>query len=103
MSRDNNSKDSLLVLAGAVVGGAVGATLGLLFAPQSGKKTRKDIKEKAENVKDKIENEYAPKVADKLKENFDEAVSSLQETTEKLKNKVGDDKKKTSKSKKSKK
>ena len=36
-----------------VVGAAVGATLGILFAPKSGKETRAIIKEKAQEVGEK--------------------------------------------------
>ena len=42
------------VIMGTVVGGAIGSVLGLLFAPQTGKKTRNDIKE----FKDKVYEEH---------------------------------------------
>ncbi len=55
------------VAAGIVAGTAIGVVTGLLIAPKSGGKTRKDIinktkdhidkaKEKAENIKDTIPN-----------------------------------------------
>ena len=51
------------VLISFLVGGIVGAGLALLFAPQSGKKTRKQIADMADEVKD-----YASDYTKKLKE-----------------------------------
>jgi gas vesicle protein len=42
-------------LAGAVVGGAIGAGVALLFAPRSGEETREILKKKAEEFGDDIE------------------------------------------------
>ena len=50
MSDNNGSTNILFFLAGA----AVGATVALLYAPQSGKKTREYISNKAEEGKDYI-------------------------------------------------
>lgn len=51
MSRESNGYSSLLsFLAGA----AIGAGVALLFAPQSGKETRKKIKETSEKVVDEV-------------------------------------------------
>ncbi len=59
-SEDNNSGT---ILVSFLVGGIVGAGLALLFAPQSGKKTRRQIVDMADDVKD-----YASDYARKLKE-----------------------------------
>ncbi|MEW6108765.1 MAG: YtxH domain-containing protein [Nitrospirota bacterium] len=58
-SDDNNSGT---ILISFLIGGIVGAGLALLLAPQSGKKTRKQIVDMAEDVKD-----YASDYAHKLK------------------------------------
>ena len=50
MNKDKAIGLGIGILAGAVVG----ATVALLFAPQSGKETRKMIKEKATEVVDKV-------------------------------------------------
>jgi gas vesicle protein len=43
---------------GFLVGAAIGAVAGLLLAPQSGEKTREDIKKLALNAKDKAQDKY---------------------------------------------
>jgi len=61
------------ILLGVLAGIAVGATLGILFAPDKGSKTRKKIREKGD--------EYA----DELGEKFNEFISSVTEQFEKVK------------------
>ena len=57
--------DTGKVLLGVLAGIAAGATLGILFAPEKGSKTRKQILSKGEDY------------ADALKEKFDEAVQAI--------------------------
>lgn len=46
-------KGSGKFVVGALIGAAAGAALGLLFAPKSGKETRKAIAEKAKDYSEK--------------------------------------------------
>jgi gas vesicle protein len=65
MSQDSRASSAGFFLAGAVIGGAIGATVALLFAPQSGEETRKMIKEKAGEVSKDIKemkDELEPKL-----------------------------------------
>lgn len=48
----NQNSDSLFFFAGLVIGGLVGASLALLLTPQSGEKTRGQIKAKSFKLKD---------------------------------------------------
>ena len=50
------------ILAALVVGGLVGAGVALLLAPQSGKRTRQQIADLAEDLKD-----YATDLTDKVR------------------------------------
>jgi gas vesicle protein len=76
MNQESKSSAGLF-LAGAVLGGAIGAVLALLFAPQSGEETRKMIKEKAtEAGKDfeEMKKEIGPKI-EKAKNNLTKTFS----------------------------
>ncbi len=53
------------VLISFLIGGIVGAGLALLFAPQSGKKTRGKIMDLAEDAKD-YASDYAKKIKEKV-------------------------------------
>ena len=53
------------ILASFLIGGIVGAGLALLFAPQSGKKTRAQIRDMAEDVTDSA-SDYAQKLKKKI-------------------------------------
>jgi len=60
---DNN--DFGTFFAGLIVGGLVGAAVALLLAPQSGRKTRKQILDAAEDVRDSASG-YAKKLKEKI-------------------------------------
>ncbi len=55
------TKDTLRIVGAALAGGVIGAGLGMLFAPDSGKNTRAKIvdgtKDMAENLKNKVKDE----------------------------------------------
>lgn len=53
------------ILAAFLVGGIVGAGLALLFAPKAGKRTRRQIAELADDVKDYAA-DYTKKLKDKM-------------------------------------
>ena len=58
-SKDDRTASVLVAL---VVGGLAGASLALLLAPQSGKRTRQQIADLAEDLKD-----YATDLTDKVR------------------------------------
>ena len=62
MFQDDDNKTGT-VLISFLIGGIVGAGVALLLAPQSGRKTRKQMLDAAEDVRD-----YASGYAKKLKE-----------------------------------
>jgi gas vesicle protein len=64
------------VIIGASVGVLAGAIAGILFAPQSGKETREDIKKYLHEMKEKIAFELA-KVGKITKEKYDEVVAKV--------------------------
>ena len=53
MARENNQGKGLLI--GLLIGGALGALAGLLFAPKSGRELRQDIKNKSDEYLDDAE------------------------------------------------
>lgn len=72
-------------ILGLLAGVAVGATLGILFAPDKGEKTRKKITEKSKQAKDKLKegfNDFLDTVSDKyssIKENGEEFLNKEKE------------------------
>ena len=82
MSKESN------VVVGMLAGTAIGATLGVLFAPDKGSNTRQrildeaiDAKDKAleeaENLKDKVMNSMPGENKDTLEEQLDRVVSDV--------------------------
>lgn len=67
MGRDSGAAD---FLAGFVIGGLVGAAVGLIFAPQTGEETRTQLREKSIELKEVVEDlsAEARKHAEKLQE-----------------------------------
>jgi gas vesicle protein len=66
------------VILGLLAGLAVGATLGILFAPDKGWNTRKRISKKAEDV------------ANDLREKFDEFIDSVTSKVDEVKDQASD-------------
>ncbi|WP_100616038.1 YtxH domain-containing protein [Confluentibacter citreus] len=72
-------------IIGLLAGVAVGATLGVLFAPEKGETTRKKITEKSKQAKDKLKegfNDFLDTVSDKyssIKENGEEFLNKEKE------------------------
>lgn len=64
------------VIIGASVGVLAGAIAGVLFAPQSGKKTRKDIAKYLHEMKEKIAEELS-KAAEITKDKYNEIVGKV--------------------------
>ena len=79
-----NNKSDFLV--GLLLGGALGAALALLYAPQSGNETREKLKQKGDEIKDKTTDSYekarvrASEVGDTLKEKTTSLASTVKES-----------------------
>ncbi len=69
---ENNSD----LFAGLLIGGLIGAALGILYAPKSGKETRDEIAGKANELLDKTKEEYE-KAIERSKAAYDSAVKHL--------------------------
>jgi gas vesicle protein len=65
-------------LKGLFIGGLIGAALGILYAPKSGKETRDDIARKAEELRVKAREEYELAL-EKSKKVYEAAVKRLKE------------------------
>ena len=76
---DNTGNTIIALITGAIVG----AGIGILYAPQSGKETRKQIKDEALKAKDKLSEEYdhltdqVSEFAEDAKEKFEDNIQSL--------------------------
>jgi len=69
MANENNFGKGLLI--GLLTGGAIGAAIGLLFAPKSGKELRKDIKTRTDEYLDDAD-KYISDARTKAKELINE-------------------------------
>lgn len=76
-------------LAGLVVGGLIGAVIGILYAPKSGRETREEIGQKADELLAKVKEEYEH-AAEKSRKAYGEAVKRLKALEEKALEKVED-------------
>lgn len=74
---------------GTLIGTAVGATLGILFAPKSGKETRKDIVDRAQEEYNKAE-DMVNETVDTVKQKTDDAVESVKDKYEEVADNVKD-------------
>ncbi len=81
------SKRFMDQMAGFLLGGAIGAAIGYLTAPQSGSKTRSILNEKSKETLDMVANSYQDK-RDQAEAMVNEVNNELTQRTNKLK-KVG--------------
>ena len=91
MARHDNSMDLMFSF---LLGGVVGATVALLFAPASGEQTRRRIRETTDEVSDNLKEEYG-RVRDKaeieisrLKNRASEGISQAKNFYDQKKSKV---------------
>lgn len=86
MRRDECGSGFAGFVAGAVIGGAVGAGLALLFAPRSGEETRKIISKKAQEFGDEFD-EFKKDIGPKIQKAKDELAQKLAPKTKTSKTK----------------
>lgn len=88
-----NNKSDFLV--GLLIGGALGAALALLYAPQSGEETRGKLKEKGDELKDKTTDTYekartrATEVGETLKDKTSTLASTVKESATSVAARIG--------------
>ena len=73
---ENSSSSGFAFIAGLVVGGAVGAIAGLMFAPEPGEETRKKVAEKSKVWADDFYSKF-----DDLKESVTEVMDDVKKGT----------------------
>jgi len=71
---ENSSSSGFAFIAGLVVGGAVGAIAGLLFAPETGEETRKKVAVKSKEWADDLYTKF-----DDLKESVTEVMEDVKQ------------------------
>jgi gas vesicle protein len=74
MEYDNDAR-VFNFLSGLVAGAAIGASVALLMAPTSGKKTRKRITRSAEELRERATDRWE-EVADEVRDRVDEALTT---------------------------
>ena len=76
----NNTGNSALAL---LLGAAIGAGVGILFAPDKGSKTREKIKDGFDDAKDNLKHKFED-VTHQLREKFDGSKNDLEETYQEM-------------------
>jgi gas vesicle protein len=76
-------------IKGIILGGVIGAAIGILYAPQSGRKTREDINSKAEELLTKAKKEYDATLK-KSSKAYESAVKQLKHLESSSKEKIGE-------------
>ena len=76
-------------IKGIILGGAIGAVIGILYAPQSGRKTRDDIDRKTKKLLTKAKEEYETALK-KSSRAYESAVKQLKHLESSAKEKVGE-------------
>lgn len=76
----NNSGNSVLAL---LLGAAIGAGIGILFAPDKGSKTREKIKEGYDDAKDNLKHKFED-ITHQLRDRFSSRKHDMEETYEEL-------------------
>jgi len=76
-------------LKGLLIGGVIGAVVGILYAPKSGRETREEIGRKAEELMAKAKEEYE-QALEKSRKTYETAVSRLKKLEESAREKVGE-------------
>ncbi len=69
-------------IAGLVIGGLIGAAIGILYAPKSGKETREELGRKADELLAKAKEEYETAV-EKSRKAYEATVQRLKSLEEK--------------------
>lgn len=82
----NNKGTSILAALGAA---ALGATLGVLFAPDEGKNTRKKLKEKIDETAEELKGK-ASELNEEMKEKFEEGKENIEQKIDSFINKSKD-------------
>jgi gas vesicle protein len=78
-NKKNKIMDAKKIVVGVLAGVAVGALLGVLFAPDKGSETRKKIARKGEDTFDDLKDKF-----DDLLENLSDKIEDLKDQTNEL-------------------
>ena len=74
---------------GIILGGVIGAVIGILYAPKSGRKTREDIDRKAQELLTKAKKEYEATLK-KSSKAYESAAKELRQLGSSTREKVGE-------------
>lgn len=89
MEEDRQTRDAGMFLAGAAVGALVGAGVALLYAPQSGRRTRGKIRRRAEDLAEQAE-EKVERAREDARRTAEDVRRKAEESGERISQRVRD-------------
>ncbi len=81
MENKSSSNGNAKLIGALLVGAAIGAGLGILFAPAKGSETRKKIMRKGEDIKDNLSDKFND-LMEEMKDKFESAKSEMADYVE---------------------
>lgn len=84
MENNNNNNNAGKILSSLLIGAVIGGTLGILFAPHKGSKTRRKIAGKSEDITNSIKEKFNT-IVDETKNKYEQMTNKKDDIANSMK------------------